>query len=169
MQVFLFIAFSAISLGAALFMILQRYMVYSIGLMIVVLLGIAGLFLTLNATFLAIVQVIVYAGAVMVLFVFSAMIVGEKESPDLALGTPISWIALGIVAIFMMDMAILINQTALPAGIAGSLEIDLSGGHPITYLGTVLFSEYALALQAVGLVLLVALVGSVYISREGKT
>lgn len=169
MQAVLTWLFSIVSVVAAILMILQTYMVYSIGLMIIVLLGIAGLFLTLNAPFLALVQVIVYAGAVMVLFVFSAMIVGEKKSPDLTVGDPLSWLVLAIVGLLMFDLAILIAKTPLPEGLAGSFGIDLQGGHPITYLGTLLFTEYALALQSVGVVLLVALVGAVYLSREGRT
>lgn len=161
--------FSVVSIAAALSMILQRYMVYSIGLMIVTLLGIAGLFLTLNAPFLALVQVIVYAGAVMVLFVFSSMIVGEKASPDLSIGNAYSWLVLGIVSLFFLDFWLLIVNTPFPGGLAGSFQIDLEGGHPITYLGTLLFTEYVLALQSVALVLLVALVGAVYISGEGRT
>jgi NADH-quinone oxidoreductase subunit J len=169
METFLVGLFSAVSIGSAVGMILQRYMVYSIGLMIMVLLGVAGLFLTLNAPFLALVQVIVYAGAVMVLFLFSSMIVGEKESPDLEVGNAYSWLVLGILALFFLDFWMIIANTPMPTGLPGSFSIDLQGGHPITYLGTVLFTEYALALQSVGLVLLVALVGAVYISGEGTT
>jgi NADH-quinone oxidoreductase subunit J len=169
MQSVLFCLFSAVSIMAAIAMILQRYMVYSIGLMIVVLLGIAGLFLTLNATFLAVVQVIVYAGAVMVLFVFSAMIVGEKDSPDLSVGDPFSWIVLGIVTTLLMNLAVIVAYTPLPIGPGGTFQQDVQGGHPILPLGSILFTEYSLALQSVGLVLLVALVGAVYLSEEGST
>lgn len=161
--------FSAVSVAAALAMILQNYMIYSIGLMIVVLLGLAGLFLTLNAPFLALVQVIVYAGAVMVLFVFSAMIVGENESPDLTIGDPLSWIVLLIAGVLLFDLALLLAGTHIPVGLSGSFAIDLKGGHPITYLGQLLFTDYILALQSVGLVLLVALVGGIYLSGEGTT
>ncbi len=169
MQTALFCIFGAVSIVAALFMILQRQMIYSIGLMIVVLLGIAGLFLTLNATFLAIVQVIVYAGAVMVLFVFLAMVVGERESYDVAVGNPFSWLVLVIVAVLLMDLAIVVAYTPGPLGPGGTFQRDIQGGHPIDPLGTILFTRYSLGLQSVGLILLVALVGAVYLSGEGTT
>lgn len=161
--------FSIVSVGAALLMILQRYMVYSIGFMIIVLLGIAGLFLTLNAPFLALVQVIVYAGAVMVLFVFSAMIVGETASPDLEIGSAYSWLALGIVTLFMMDMWLFLVNLPVVTGPPVDTGEQASGGGPISYLGEMIFTDYVLSLQALGFVILVALVGAIYRSREGTT
>lgn len=161
--------FSIVSVVAALLMILQRYMVYSVGLMIIVLLGIAGLFLTLNAPFLALVQVIVYAGAVMVLFVFTAMIVGEKQSPDLNIGSPYSWLALGIVSLLMVDLTLLLREIPLVAGVPVNTAEDASGGGPINFLGQLLFTDYVLALQVIGFVILVGLVGAIYRSREGTT
>lgn len=161
--------FSIVSVGAALLMILQRYMVYSVGLMIIVLLGVAGLFLTMNAPFLALVQVIVYAGAVMVLFVFTAMIIGEEESPDLNIGSAYSWLALGIVSLLMVDLTLLIRQIPVVSGVPVNTAEDTTGGGPIYYLGELLFTDYVLSLQLVGFVILVALVGAIYRSREGTT
>ncbi|MFB6345739.1 MAG: NADH-quinone oxidoreductase subunit J, partial [bacterium] len=165
----LFVFCTIVALGSAVAMILQRYMVYSVGLMIIVLLGIAGLFLTLNAPFLALVQVIVYAGAVMVLFVFTAMIVGEKKSSELNIGSPYSWLSLGIVSLLMIDLGLIIREVPFAPGKPVNTKEVATGGGPIYYLGELLFTDYLLALQVVGFIILTALVGAIYRSEEGTT
>lgn len=166
MDSILFAIFASVATVSALFMILQRRLIYSVGLMIVVLLSVSGLFLIMNAPFLAIVNAIVYAGAVMVLFVFTAMILGSEA--DLPLFTN-PWVlggAVGVGGLILLQLFLLIGSISYAPTVPGQYQIDVVEEGVVAYFGSVLFSEYVVVLQAVGLLLLVALVGAVYISRD---
>lgn len=162
----LFTLFSAVAIACALLMILQREMVYSVGLMILVLISVAGLFLLLNAQFLFFVQLIVYAGAVMVFFVFTAMMIREQDLPPLSLTQPHFWIALGIVTLLLFQFGIYIGGIPLPLELPGDFSVELAGGDPLQFIGKELFTNHIVALQGLGTLLLVALIGAVYISRD---
>ncbi|MFB6355763.1 MAG: NADH-quinone oxidoreductase subunit J [bacterium] len=165
MELFLFYLLSIVALACSLGMILQRQMVYSVGLMIIVLLCLAGLYLTLKAPFLAMVQIIVYAGAVMVLFVFTSMMIGQQEISELSTTDPGLWIAMGIGTVFILDIWVLTLKMPTPFQMPGHMERQLRGGHPVQYLGEMLFNNYIVALQLVALIILVAIVGAIYLSR----
>jgi NADH-quinone oxidoreductase subunit J len=166
MEAVLFTLFSSVAIGAALLMILQRQMVYAVGLMIVVLISIGGLFLVLNAEFLFFVQLIVYAGAVMVFFVFTAMMIGEQDIEVFDVFAPQFWIALVIVSLLLFQMGILVGGVARPVGVPGQYEEQVRGGDPIQYLGERLFRDHVVALEGLGVLILVALVGAIYVSRD---
>lgn len=156
--------FSVLAVGGAIAMILQQRMIYSVGLMIVVLLAIAGMFLHMQFPFLFFVQVIVYAGAVMVLFLFTAMIVGEGPAPPLLIQGRHAWLVLTIVTLFVAEMGLFLMQTP---GVHPPAEfgVVMEGTGLLGHLGQLLFTEYFVLLQGVGLLVLVALVGAVYLSR----
>lgn len=166
MHSILFTIFSAVAIGAALLMILQREMVYSVGLMILVLMSIAGLFLLLNAQFLFFVQLIVYAGAVMVFFVFASMMIGQREIPIFNYSDPQFWGALIITSLLFFQVGTYAVFIPTPPGLPGNYSVDVEGGDPIVYLGERLFTDFVVALLGLGVLLLVALVGAVYISRD---
>lgn len=168
MEALLFTIFSSVAIGAALLMILQRQIVYSVGLMIIVLISVGGLFLVLNAEFLFFVQLIVYAGAVMVFFVFAAMMIGEQDIEPFTLKSPQFWIALVIVSLLLFQLGIYIGGIQ-PVGIPGDFSIELEGGNSVTYIGKRLFTDYVVALQGLGVLILVALVGAIYISRDPES
>lgn len=166
MEAVLFTLFSSVAIGAALLMILQRQMVYAVGLMILVLISIGGLFLVLNAEFLFFVQLIVYAGAVMVFFVFTAMMIGEPEINVLSLRSPQFWLALVIVSLLLFQLGIYVGGIQPPTGLPGSFSIDVQGGDQLSYIGEQLFRNHVVALQGLGVLILVALIGAIYISRD---
>jgi len=164
-QVLMAWLFSIVAVAAAIAMILQERMVYSVGLMIVVLLSVAGMFLMMQFPFLFFVQVIVYAGAVMVLFLFTAMIVGEEPAPRLLLEGRHAWLVLTIVSLFFLEMALFVVQT--PAGVQppGEFGVILEGAGLLEHLGRLLFTDYFVLLQGVALLVLSSLVGAVHLSR----
>lgn len=164
-QIVLIWLFSVVALGAAVAMILQRRMVYSVGLMIVVLLSIAGLYLMMQFPFLFFVQVIVYAGAVMVLFLFTAMIVGEQPAPRFSLRGRNAWLVLMIFSLFLFEMVIFVAQTPSGPDRPGEFDVVVEGSRILGHLGELLFLDFAVLLQGVGLLVLVALVGAVYLSQ----
>ncbi|MFN7139306.1 MAG: NADH-quinone oxidoreductase subunit J [Limisphaerales bacterium] len=121
----------------------------------------AGLFVLLHAFFLAAVQILVYAGAVIVLFLFVIMLLDLKEEEHRrirSLGAGLGTIAVGAIA-FMIGRSILAYAKTVPAA-----ELTLEGS--TNALGTKLFTEYLLPFEIVSLLLLVAMVGAILLSKK---
>lgn len=158
-----FWALAGLTLGSALFVITRRNLVAAVIGMIATFFGLAGLFLMLYSGFLAAIQVLVYAGAIMVLFVFVIMILNREEDEPWAvqglLGKAMAGI--GLVYLFVRLSKVLWGmnkaKTFLPAPPAefGTLE----------GVGMTLFTKYLFPFEAVSLVLLVAVVGAIAVAR----
>jgi len=181
MPIVLFWLFTLVMLIGAAAVVCFRNPVSSALSMVVSFAGLAGLFLGLDAYFAGIIQILVYAGAIMVLFLFIIMLldlkVEERRTPKLV---PVIG-GLGIVLAFVIQLAGVLSQSpaeSLPAldmkvgaaqfaptsVIAKSLE---AGSLPDVHLiGQHLFTEYNLPLQIIGTLLLVATVGVVVLSKK---
>jgi NADH-quinone oxidoreductase subunit J len=159
--------------------------------MIVSFVGLAALFVGLNAYFIGILQILVYTGAVMVLFLFIIMLLDlkkeegrEVETPALAAGIIIPLLlVLQLVAVFQTsdmapltaitqdslrqaEMALPTEKVAVDSGIRESLK---DGSLPdVNLVGQTLFTEYNFPLQIIGVLLLVATVGCVSLSKKLK-
>jgi len=138
----------------------SRNPVTSAMFLVLAIVALAGLFVLLHAFFLAAVQVLVYAGAVMVLFLFVIMLLdlkAEERRKVRALGVVGGLVCAGaILAIFLRSLL----QAPPPASEAPSLE----GG--TARLGQLLFTEYLLPFEIVSVLLLVAIIGVVLLSRK---
>lgn len=164
-----FLGLALIAVMAAIAMIASRSAVYSALFLVLNFLTVATLYLLLNAAFIAVVQITVYAGAIMVLFLFVIMLLGtERES----IGGRIRWqmpvaIVLGLGLAGELAYILLRNDV-----VQGSLA-DLSAefGSPAS-IGRVLFSEYLVPFEVTSVLLLVAMLGAIVITRmqrrEGK-
>lgn len=173
MQDFLFYLFSAITIIASLFVILNRDAVNSAMFMILAFAGTAGLFFLLEAFFIGILQILVYAGAVMVLFLFVIMLLNvEKMSKR----TP-SWASLvaSIVGLLILTVGVFYLVSTSPQ--LTSLQApevleNISRETPFAYttasksFGYGLFTKYMLPLQVAGFLLLIAIVGIVVVSKR---
>jgi len=189
---FTFWVFALGSMGGAVFVITRRNMVTAVMGMVGTFFAIAGLYLMLYASFLAVMQVLVYAGAIMVLFVFVIMIlnrpVDEPWSVNGLLGKGIAAIAL--LYMFKRLAAVLWHvkdvQPLVLAKDQLNVEVILNHADPAfiahatdaisrTYefgtvrgVGYTLFSQYLFPFEAVSIVLLVAVVGAIAIARPAK-
>ncbi|MEI7651305.1 MAG: NADH-quinone oxidoreductase subunit J [Verrucomicrobiota bacterium] len=166
----LFTFFAALTLGAALLLVLSRNAVTSAMGMILALVGVAADFFLLDAYFLGVLQVLVYAGAVMVLFLFIIMLL-DTEDPEGAY--PWKTAALGMATFFLLGVGVLWLfhwSGAVPATAAGATPPELSV-NPIEFttaaksFGRLLYTKYLLPLEIAGFLLLVALVGVVSLSK----
>jgi NADH-quinone oxidoreductase subunit J len=128
--------------------------------------ALAVLFLMLNAQFVAIVQIIVYAGAVMVLFLFVIMLLGEKaqEGQERRPGQRVFAVALG--ALLLVEIIYVAQFNLLP-GLPGKAtpEVVAQGGN-VQLVGRFLFSEYVFPFEVTSVLLLVAIVGAVVLSKR---
>lgn len=160
----LFYIFAALTLGSGLLVVanpFSRNPVTSAMFLVVSMAAVAGLFVMLHAFFLAAVQILVYAGAVMVLFLFVIMLLdlGEEERRRLKLfGVVSAFICVGAL------MFVMLNAIVGTAPGAGDTEPELAGA--TKSLGEMLFTDYLLPFEIVSLLLLVAMVGVVLLSKK---
>ena len=160
----LFYVFAVLTLACGLLVVanpFSRDPVASAMFLVLTIVSMAGLFVLLHAFFLAAVQVLVYAGAVMVLFLFVIMLLDLKEEQRRKvkkLGLVAGLVSVGaIVAIFMKSLVATQPGKGLPAPTAV--------GDPVT-LGKMLFTNYLLPFEIVSLLLLVAMVGVILLSKK---
>ncbi len=150
----------------AVFSIFSRNVVRSVLWLLVMFLHQAVLFLTLKAEFLAAVQVIVYAGAVLVLFLFVVFLINLREEVKMKrfLGTyPLAFLL--VACVLVASVAAVLNY--IPPSVKESLSDELLSqlGHA-RLLGEYLFREHILAFEVAGVLLLVAAVGAVVLVRR---
>ena len=163
MLTLLFILFGALAIGCALAMVAQRNPLYSAISLIGVFISLACLYVTLAAPFIAAVQVIVYAGAIMVLVVFVIMLLNveheERGRTRLKFLVPT---AVVLAAIFIAEVAfILFSVQGVSQTPAAS---DLGVTHSI---GSQLFTRYLLPFEITSILLLMAIVGAMTLARRG--
>ncbi len=161
-QLILFAILAAITVVCGVAMILQENPVRSALFLVLVLFSVALLFLELHAVFIAAVQIIVYAGAIMVLFIFVIMLLNlgtpERVVNRLRPQTPLAWVAgLAVIAILATVIAsIPAAPQQLPAALTGPYEI-----------GMALFStNWLFPFEVVSILLLVAAVGAVMLAKK---
>ena len=150
--------------SGALAVLMNRNPVAAALSLVVTFIFLAGLFITLEAFFLAMVQIIVYAGAVMVLFLFIIMLLDIKAESR----RPVPWGRVALVSILICGFVV-VFQRVLGSLLQGGAVLTW-GQNPIeltaTELGRIVFSRYVLPFEATGVLLLVATLGVVLLSRR---
>jgi NADH-quinone oxidoreductase subunit J len=133
-------------------------------------LAMAGLFATLSAHFIAVIQVLVYAGAIMVLFIFAVMVVSRDEESPIALrGLLVRTTAILATGYLFYRVAWLVMYTRQSAVFAVTHAYPIPGYGTVASVGQLLFSDYLFPFEAVSLLLLVAVVGGVVLARPLRT
>jgi NADH-quinone oxidoreductase subunit J len=166
----IYVAFFAGAIGAvggAVAVIAMRNPFYSVIALVVHLVSLAGLFLLLYAQFVAAAQVVVYAGAVMVLYVFVAAYVGSVEEP---LWEPIPgqrFLAPLLAAALLVELSIAILGTGLSALDSDGPTLPLGFGTP-TQIGNLLLERFLIVFEAASILLLVAAVGAVTLAGRSR-
>ena len=164
MTVALFVVFAGMAIGCAIAMVAQRNPLYSAISLIGVFIALASLYVTLAAPFIAAVQVIVYAGAIMVLVIFVIMLLNVEHSEPrrkrLRFLVPA---AIGMAAVLIGETAfILYSVQAAPAKLPGpGSSVGLT--HSI---GIGLFTQYLLPFEITSVLLLMAIVGAMSLARR---
>ncbi len=177
---FLFLLLAVVAVAASIAMITARNSVHSALFLVVVFFCLSVLYLTLNAEFLAAVQIVVYAGAIMVLFLFVITLLnpGREESDDRLRAQRPAAFALGLALI--AEIALLLRSTAVrdllgafpPAKpFTEQVTATFQNGAPgalgnTQALGFELFSTYLLPFEVISLVLLLAVVGVIVLAKR---
>jgi NADH-quinone oxidoreductase subunit J len=157
-----FYLMAALVIGGGLGVVLARNTVYAALMLIVSLLGVAGVYVLLSVEFLALVQVLIYAGAVTVLLLFALMLTRVRDvTEEPAYGGQLPLAAVAGVA-FIAVMAAVVTQTDWPGEI-GTLTVV-----PLRDIGVSLFDRWAVPFELASGVLLVALAGAIILAMQEK-
>lgn len=170
METFVFLVAAAICLAGALGVVLSKNPVHSALSLVGTLFGVAVLFVAQNANFLAAVQVIIYAGAIVVLFLFVIMLLGVDRAEDLSVDPLVGQRAAAIVAgiaIFALPVAALATTGWDATGAIANLgSVSDSVVPDVEGIGRVLFTRYIFALEITSILLAIAVVGAVMLAKK---
>ncbi len=158
---------SLIVLAGAVGVVATRSTVYAAMSLVATLFGMAILFLTLQADFLAAVQVIVYAGAVVVLFLFVIMLVGIDRLENLRTDPLVGqrWLGLGVAVIVAGGLLFAVLKGTI-TGAESSTAKPEGRGQDVIDISKVLFTDYLFAFEITSLLLVIGVVGAVALARR---
>ncbi|KAF1086634.1 NADH-quinone oxidoreductase subunit J [Sporotomaculum syntrophicum] len=148
--------------GNAALVVFAKNIVHSVLFLAVTFISMAGLFLLLDADFIAAIQVLVYAGAVCIMVVFGIMLIQAPDMKGTNLFNTQLFAGGGVVALVFAMCAILAGRTAWTDLVATQAVPE----NTIQVIGTLLMSKYVIPFEVVAILLLVALVGAIVIARD---
>lgn len=162
MTLAIFLTLAIISIVSALLMVSARSPVHSVLYLILTFFMIAGQYVILNAQFLAVVHIIVYAGAIMVLFLFVLMLLNLNKDTEPA--KPMAWKISAAVAsglLFLTFLGALRGAQTLPQGNESNPNVGL-----VESLGKALFTDFVVPFEIAGILFLAAMVGAVLVGKK---
>jgi len=162
-QIAVFLVLAALVVAGAVSLILQRHPIHSALSLIVVMVALAGLYLLQGAEFVAAVQIIVYAGAIMVVFIFVIMLLnaGEEERANVSRWARFVGVPLG--AVFLVEVAYWIGRATAHLGPAPTETVSTRD------LSTLLFREYVFPFELTSILILIALLGALVLARREES
>jgi NADH-quinone oxidoreductase subunit J len=164
----LFYIFAVIAVGASLGVVGQRNPMHSVLLLIASFAALAGLYIQLDSPFAAVTQIIVYAGAIMVLFLFVVMLLNAShEDADPGVRAPVppalKWGGVVLAAVFLGELVWVLASTTARAAEGGVAEDRVSS---VSEIGRVLFTEHMFAFEVTSVLILAAMVGAVALAKR---
>ncbi|WP_312900725.1 NADH-quinone oxidoreductase subunit J family protein [Chryseobacterium taichungense] len=153
MDQFLFFLVAFLAVASAVYFVFARNPLYAILSLIVTMFSIAGMYILLNAQFLAIIQIIVYAGAIMVLFLYILMMLNLNKQDESKKNNTLKFV--GVLGVFR---GVQQNQI-LVENVDGSVGLTKN-------LGRLLFNEYVLPFELASILILAGIVGAVLIGKK---
>jgi NADH-quinone oxidoreductase subunit J len=164
----LFYVLAVAAVGSAAGLLLSRNSVYAALFLVLNFATVAIFYLLLGAPFIALVQVTVYAGAIMVLFLFVIMLLGAEKLP---LSKVLPWqrpLAIGLAAVLLVETGFLLFQRLNSTAILAAPGPELNTTAALQALGMALFSQYLLPFEVTSILLLVAMVGAIVLTKQVK-
>ena len=167
----IFFVFATISIGGALYLLFTKNVLYAAFSLLLTLLGISGLFVFAGADFLAVSQIMIYVGGVLVLMVFGIMLTNNKNiqrqtnQPNKILVSHhnIFWAVLVAVLLFLGYLKVVFEANF------HIISEQTHTGTTVKQIGINLVTDYVFAFEVVGILLLAALVGAAYIAKKEKS
>ena len=162
----IFCVLSVVTIATAFLTIYSRNPIHSAIYLVICFFSVAGHYLLLNAQFLAIVHVIVYSGAIMILFLFTIMLMNLNKENEVYKPRVTR---LGAIVLFCLMSLILIAIFINSKPIVGEYVTTGEDYQSIKVLGKVLLNEYMVPFEFASILLLVAMIGAVLLSKKEKT
>lgn len=164
----IFFVFAAITVGGALYLLFTKNVLYAAYSLLLTLLGVSGLYVFMGADFLAVSQIMVYVGGVLVLLIFGIMLTHNKNpqrktteaNKILITNHNVFWAVLVAVLLFLGYLKVILEANF---NIIGK---QTHTGSTVNKIGVNLVTDYVFAFEIVGLLLLAALIGAAFIAKE---
>jgi NADH-quinone oxidoreductase subunit J len=162
-SVVIFFVLAAVAVAGAVSLIIQRHPIHSALSLIVVMVSLAGLYLLMGAEFVAAVQIIVYGGAIMVLFVFVIMLLnaGEEERTNFSKLALYAGIPLAVAVTGLIAAALVNSQTT--ASLPPAAPVTLTSTRT---LSTLLFTDFVYPFELTSFLILVAILGAIVLAQR---
>jgi NADH-quinone oxidoreductase subunit J len=164
-----FYLFAGICVASAFMVIASRNPVHSVLFLILAFVNASGLFVMMGAEFLAMILIVVYVGAVAVLFLFVVMML-DVDFAELRQGV-LQYLPIGMLigGIFLAELLLVVGAWAIGPGVPAAITSPIPANIPNTEaLGLVLYTRYVYFFEAAGMILLVAMVGAIVLTLQHK-
>ncbi len=168
LDVALFLVLALVAIATAIGMVLSRNAVYSALFLVLNFTTVAIFYLLLGAPFIAMAQITVYAGAIMVLFLFVIMLLGADALPKTEV---LSWqrpLAIFLAILLAAEATFLLVTKARPTGNVLQPEAAVNTMDNLRQMGMVLFNQYLLPFEVTSILLLVAMIGAITLTKKEK-
>jgi NADH:ubiquinone oxidoreductase subunit 6 (subunit J) len=158
-----FVVISALTIGSAIVALEARQVVYGAIALAFSFLGVAGLFIVLDATFVALFQVIVYIGAIAVLILFTVMLVTREVEPDVRREPvrPVGVVIAIVIALLVSGLAVFSNLSSTYASSSFNYSV-------VAAIGSSISTQYAIPLEVLALILGASIVGAITLAKLDK-
>jgi len=169
MELFAFYVFAGITVLASLGVVSSKVPMHSVMLLIVSFGALAGLYVLLDAPFTAVTQIIVYAGAIMVLFLFVVMLLNQHKEDDPGVVPPSllrPGLRAGVLLSVMLAIEVAWGLSRLGLTTFSTDPGDVSSISSVARIGTALFTTHTFAFEVTSVLILVSMVGAVVIARR---
>ncbi|WP_394993971.1 NADH-quinone oxidoreductase subunit J [Emticicia sp.] len=166
----IFFVFAVITVGGALFLLFTKNVFYAAFSLLLTLLGVSGLYVFAGADFLAVSQIMIYVGGILVLMIFGIMLTNNKNTqrqtnqPNKILVSHhnIFWAVLVAVLLFLAYLKVILEANF------NIISKQIHTGSTVKQIGVNLMTDYIFAFEVVGILLLAALVGAAFIAKKEK-
>ncbi|HSZ19099.1 MAG TPA: NADH-quinone oxidoreductase subunit J [Candidatus Acidoferrum sp.] len=162
-QIAIFLVLAAVAVAGAVSLILQRHPIHSALSLIVVMVALAGLYLLQGAEFVAAVQIIVYAGAIMVLFIFVIMLLNAGEEERTNASRLARFVGVPLAVVFLAEVAFWIGRATSQLGPGPPEAVSTRD------LSALLFREYVFPFELTSFLILIALLGALVLARREES
>jgi len=168
LDIALFLILALVAIATAIGMVLSRNAVYSALFLVLNFVTVAVFYLLLGAPFIAMAQITVYAGAIMVLFLFVIMLLGADALPKTEV---LPWqrpLAIFLAILLAAEATFLLVTKARPTGNVLQPEATVNTMDNLRQMGMVLFNQYLLPFEVTSILLLVAMIGAITLTKKEK-
>tara|TARA_R110002124_G_scaffold283098_1_gene458657 strand:- start:3886 stop:4395 length:510 start_codon:yes stop_codon:yes gene_type:complete len=163
MIVYLFILLAVLAIGSALAMVINKNVVNSALFLVINMVSLAGIYLLLNAQFLAVIQILVYAGAIMVLFLFVIMLLNVEDEEKLFDKFRVKYFLAFILGVAVVGQ--ILYSIAGVADVLPEISSNMAEIGTVEAAGDVLYTKYLLPFEMTAILLTAAVVGALMIAQ----